>query len=243
MVAYCSMLAVPAAFLAGLLRSRLARGGLADLFRELGGMRGSALQAALGRALGDPSLLLAHRRPDGPGHVDADGRPGAGPAGRGRSVDGADPARRRADRRPRSTTRRSTRTRSSWTPSAPRRRSRWRTSASSRSPRPGSPRCRRPASGSSTAGDNERRRLERDLHDGAQQRLVAVMLQLRLLRSDIRRNPDQAELLASAGRATSSPTRSRSSGSSRAASTRRRSTTGWRPRSNRSRRAPRWRRR
>ena len=35
-VAYSSMLVVPAAFLAGLLRSRLARGGLAQLFRELG---------------------------------------------------------------------------------------------------------------------------------------------------------------------------------------------------------------
>jgi signal transduction histidine kinase len=33
------------------------------------------------------------------------------------------------------------------------------------------------------AGDAERRRLERDLHDGAQQRLVALALSLRLLRS------------------------------------------------------------
>ena len=33
------------------------------------------------------------------------------------------------------------------------------------------------------AGDHERRRLERDLHDGAQQRLVGVLLALRLLRS------------------------------------------------------------
>ena len=30
------------------------------------------------------------------------------------------------------------------------------------------------------AGDEERRRLERDLHDGAQQRLVAIALSLRL---------------------------------------------------------------
>lgn len=34
-----------------------------------------------------------------------------------------------------------------------------------------------------TAGDDERRRLERDLHDGAQQRLVGLALGLRLLRS------------------------------------------------------------
>jgi signal transduction histidine kinase len=35
------------------------------------------------------------------------------------------------------------------------------------------------------AGDSERKRLERDLHDGAQQRLVAFSLSLRLLRSQL----------------------------------------------------------
>ena len=74
-VAYSSMLVVPAAFLVGLLRSRLARGGLAQLFRELGGMRGEALQAALGRTLGDPTLVLAYRLQGSPGHADAAGRP------------------------------------------------------------------------------------------------------------------------------------------------------------------------
>jgi signal transduction histidine kinase len=39
------------------------------------------------------------------------------------------------------------------------------------------------------AGDTERRRLERDLHDGAQQRLVALAMQLRLIQADIRRDP------------------------------------------------------
>jgi hypothetical protein len=42
-LAYSSMLVVPVAFLAGLLRSRLARGGLAQLFRELAGTRGEEL--------------------------------------------------------------------------------------------------------------------------------------------------------------------------------------------------------
>src|SRR6185312_4657610 len=45
------------------------------------------------------------------------------------------------------------------------------------------------------AGDAERRRLERDLHDGAQQRLVTVAIQLRLIQADIRRDPAAAEAL------------------------------------------------
>jgi PAS domain S-box-containing protein len=42
------------------------------------------------------------------------------------------------------------------------------------------------------AGDAARRRLERDLHDGAQQRLVAVSLQLRLARARIENAPEEA---------------------------------------------------
>jgi signal transduction histidine kinase len=45
------------------------------------------------------------------------------------------------------------------------------------------------------AADAERRRLERNLHDGAQQRMVAVALQLRLLQSRIRADPAEAEQL------------------------------------------------
>jgi PAS domain S-box-containing protein len=52
-----------------------------------------------------------------------------------------------------------------------------------------------------TAGDVERRRLERNLHDGAQQRLVALALALRLVAGKLESNPDVArELLAGAGR-------------------------------------------
>ncbi len=40
------------------------------------------------------------------------------------------------------------------------------------------------------AADAERRRLERDLHDGAQQRLVAVALQLRMARDRLARGED-----------------------------------------------------
>jgi signal transduction histidine kinase len=42
------------------------------------------------------------------------------------------------------------------------------------------------------AGDAERRRLERDLHDGAQQRLLGVALQLRLLQLRMGADPGAA---------------------------------------------------
>jgi signal transduction histidine kinase len=49
-------------------------------------------------------------------------------------------------------------------------------------------------------GLEERRRLERDLHDGAQQRLVSMALNMRLARTRLRDDPDSAEeLLDSAG--------------------------------------------
>ena len=48
-----------------------------------------------------------------------------------------------------------------------------------------------------SVGLEERRRLERDLHDGAQQRLVSTALSLRLARERLREEPESAELLLS----------------------------------------------
>jgi signal transduction histidine kinase len=45
------------------------------------------------------------------------------------------------------------------------------------------------------AGDAERRRLTRDLHDGAQQRLVSLMIELRLARQRFDEDPDLARRL------------------------------------------------
>jgi signal transduction histidine kinase len=195
MLAYCSMLVVPAAFLAGLLRSRLARGGLAQLFHELGGMRGEALQAALARTLGDPTLELAYRLPGSRGYAVADGRrvlvppvtPGRASAPidhDGRDVaaivyDAAldeDPEMVEAVRAAAAMALENERLLAE---------------SEARLAEVQASRQRIVA-----AGDAERRRLERDLHDGAQQRLVALSLQLRMLRSDIRRDPAQAEALA-----------------------------------------------
>ncbi|GGM37619.1 DUF4118 domain-containing protein [Dactylosporangium sucinum] len=43
------------------------------------------------------------------------------------------------------------------------------------------------------AGDDARRRIERNLHDGAQQRLIALGLQLRTIEASLPADPDQAE--------------------------------------------------
>ena len=49
-----------------------------------------------------------------------------------------------------------------------------------------------------TAGDEARRRLERNLHDGAQQRLVSLSLSLRLARSQFQKDPSAADAILEA---------------------------------------------
>jgi signal transduction histidine kinase len=50
------------------------------------------------------------------------------------------------------------------------------------------------------AGDEARRKLERNLHDGAQQRLVSLSLSLRLVQSQLRKHPGAAEEMLDASR-------------------------------------------
>jgi signal transduction histidine kinase len=67
---------MPFAFLAVLLRLRLARASVAELVVELDETRATGvLRDALARALGDPSLAVAYWLPDEQRHVDLDGRP------------------------------------------------------------------------------------------------------------------------------------------------------------------------
>ena len=143
-----ALLTVPAALLWGLLRSRLARAGLPDLFRELGTLRGARLEAGLAETLGDPELVLAYRVPDQHAFIDGRGQPVDLP---GPEPDGA---RRRSSATVASwgcwsTTRRSTRIRSSSAPSPRPPRSRSTTRGCKRSPRTGWPSCERRASVSS----------------------------------------------------------------------------------------------
>jgi signal transduction histidine kinase len=163
--------------------SRPPRRGLAELLRELQGKRGEALQAALGRALGDPDLAVIHADPDGTLPVPDDRRSVAPVERDGRqfaalvydaSLDD-DPQLVEAVVAAAAIALENERLQSeSQTRLAELQASRERIVA---------------------AGDAERRRLERNLHDGAQQRLVAVALQLRLIQSHIRRDPSSAEAL------------------------------------------------
>lgn len=68
--------AMPFAFLAVLLRLRLARASVAELVVELDETHATgALRDALARALGDPTLTVAYWLPDEQRYVDLDGRP------------------------------------------------------------------------------------------------------------------------------------------------------------------------
>src|SRR4051794_32967758 len=199
-LAYSSMLVVPAAFLAGLLRSRLARGGLAQLFRELAGMRGDALQSALGRTLGDPTLVLAYKLPRSLGYVDAGGRHVlVPPVTRDRAFaaiehEGQDVAAIVYDASLDDDPEMVEAVCAATTMALEN--ERLVVESEARLAEVQASRQRIVA-----AGDSERRRLERDLHDGAQQRLVAIALQLRLVQIDIRRDPAAAEHLVTAASA------------------------------------------
>jgi signal transduction histidine kinase len=81
-----AFVAIPFAFLAVLLRVRLARASVAELVVELEEARPSgSLRDAMARALGDPSLTVAYWLPEQQRYVDLEGRPVELPAaGQGR---------------------------------------------------------------------------------------------------------------------------------------------------------------
>jgi signal transduction histidine kinase len=181
---------IPIGFLVGLLRTRIARSAVADLVVDLGETPAPArLREALANALGDPSLTVAYWSSTGAGFVDATGAPAALPAeGSGHAVtvlerDGAplaaivhddalldDPglvasvasAMRLAVEN-----------------------ERLQAAVEEQLVEVRASRARIVA-----AGDAERRRVERDLHDGAQQRLVSLMLSLRLAQARLGHGAD-----------------------------------------------------
>jgi signal transduction histidine kinase len=194
-----ALLTVPAALLGGLLRSRLARGGLTELLRELGGLRGARLEAGLARVLGDPGLVLAYRVPGEAAYIDGRGRPVAPVAGSGQRAaasverDGRELALLVYDASLEDDPELVQAVTSAAAIALDD--ARIQAESAQRLAELRDSRERLVA-----AGDAERRRLERNLHDGAQQRLVSVALQLRMIRSRLRTDPDAAEaLLVAAG--------------------------------------------
>jgi signal transduction histidine kinase len=194
-----ALAAVPFAFLAGLLRSRVAgAAALTELVARLGDdPRRGTLRDALANALGDPSLELAYWLPETEDWVDAVGAPFVVPTGRASTPvfrDGRPVALLVLD------------------PAAAEERQlvdavcaaaalaleNERLDAELRAK---VQELRASRARIVESADAVRRRIERDLHDGAQQQLVALALALRLARSQVERDPQSAaELLDAAAR-------------------------------------------
>jgi signal transduction histidine kinase len=183
---------VPYVFLAGLVRGRWIRGrGLGALISHLGAARrAGVLREALARALGDPTLELAYWLPDSGHYVDSNGQPVELPApGSGRAVSEVESDGRRvaAIVHDPALLEYPDQVRAAGAAAAlalenERLEAELRAKVEE---------VRASRSRLVEVGLSQRRRLERDLHDGAQQRLVSLALTLRLARE--RLNPDPAE--------------------------------------------------
>ena len=187
--------AVPFAFLVGLMRSSLSRAGAVNaLFQRLGG---AGARDALAEALGDDSLALAYWLPDSDRYVDAGGHTVALPeTGAERAVteierDGAPVAAIVHD------------------PALLEDRELVRTAGAAAALALENERLaaevraryddlRAASARLVAAGDAARRRIERDLHDGAQQRLVSLSVTLNLARRHAEPGSRTAALLDSA---------------------------------------------
>ena len=169
------------AFVVGLVRGRLARQSVADLVLELGTQEGRPeLRDTVARTLGDPSLELLYPRPGG-SYLDASGQVRHLPAGTARATTRIeaggrtlavlvhDPALREQPELTRSVV------------AAVRlaiENERLAAEVRAQLAEVRASRARIVA-----AADAERRRVERDLHDGAQQRLVTLALRLQIART------------------------------------------------------------
>ena len=171
-------------FVFGIVRGRLARGTVADLVVELGdGPERPRLRDVLARALGDPSLEIAYAVPESRRFVDADGRGVELPSptdqrramtrleagGRTVAVLIHDPALSEQAELVRSV---GAATRLALENE--------RLAAEVRTQLEA---VRASRARIVAAGDAERRRVERDLHDGAQQRLVTLALSIQVARA------------------------------------------------------------
>ena len=195
LITLCVFATVPLAFLAGLLRSRLARVAVGGLLVELRDTTSpTVLRDALASTLGDPSLTLLYWLPEYHAWADAEGRPAVLPA------DG--------DRRATKLVERGGEPVAALIHDASLldepelieaacavaaialENARLHADLKARLDELRASRAR-----IVETGDIERRRLERNLHDGAQQRLVALALSLGMAESRVRADPELVEKL------------------------------------------------
>jgi signal transduction histidine kinase len=180
----------PFAFLIGLLSARLARSAVTELLIELRGDPAPAeLPKIFGRALRDPSVTLAYWLPQFDSWADLDGRPVELPdegSGRASTLIAGDGVRLAALIHHHSLSDEPELLNAvSAAASISLENGRLHSELNARL---------KELSGSRErvieAGQKERQRLERNLHDGAQQRLVALSLDLRMLENSIGDDPD-----------------------------------------------------
>ena len=195
-----ALAAVPVAFLVGLLRTRLARGAVADLLVELGGpVAPGALRGALARALRDPTLDVAYWLADGERFVDADGRPVSLPDGRDRAVTEVQREGRRIAalvHDPALADEPELVASAGAAAALALENERLQAKLRARLEELRASRAR-----IVEAAQQERRRIERDLHDGTQQRLVSIAMTLGLADSRLDRDPPAARSLLDEARA------------------------------------------
>jgi signal transduction histidine kinase len=203
LVFFVLLATVPLALQLGLLRSRLARGAVAGLVVELGQMRAPLkLRDALARALHDPSLALAYWLPGQRRYVDLEGHPVEVPGHGGSDV--ATTVVEREGRRVAAlvhdaSLRDDPELVEAVCAAAGLALDNERLQAELRAHLD---ELRASRVRIVEAADAERRRLERDLHDGTQQRLVSISMALGLAESKIGSDPEGARRILEETRTT-----------------------------------------
>ena len=190
-----AMAAVPLSFLAGLVRARLARLAVGELLVELGETRApGAVRDALARALHDPSLEVAYWLPDHQVYVGVDGRPAELPVdGSGRVTTVLEQDGKRVAALIHDVSLRDEPELVSGASTAAGialENERLHADLRARLEELRGSRLR-----VIEAADAERRRLERNLHDGAQQGLATLSVELAMLAERLESDPETRQLL------------------------------------------------
>jgi signal transduction histidine kinase len=187
MIGCAAVILLAAGLVWATVRTRAQRRAVAQIATSLGqAPPPGSLQAALAQAIGDPELQIAYWLPDSRRHVDPSGRPVAEPvAGPGRAVTALVRDGRRV----------AVVSHTAALPDLERElgaavrlaleNERLQAQALAQLDQLRASRVR-----IVETGDSERRRLERDLHDGAQQRLLALSYDLRLARAQAQADSD-----------------------------------------------------